>query len=103
MARSKASQVQTSTETGGKLPPQNISAERSLLGSVLIDDEVLVDIADKITAKDFYEPAHQEIFAVYAACNYAQSLPAFSQKEKRTLLQYEELFHALIANHNMSQ
>lgn len=63
MARSKVSQVQTSTETGGKLPPQNISAERSLLGSVLIDDEVLVDIADKITAKDFYEPAHQEIFA----------------------------------------
>lgn len=63
MARSKASQVQTSTEAGGKLPPQNISAERSLLGSVLIDDEVLVDIADKITAKDFYEPAHQEIFA----------------------------------------
>ena len=34
-----------------------------MLGSVLIDDEVLVDIADKIAARDFYEPAHQTIFA----------------------------------------
>ena len=30
---------------------------------MLIDDEVLVDIADKIAARDFYEPAHQAIFA----------------------------------------
>ena len=63
MARSNSTSIQTTTDNGGKLPPQNVSAERSLLGSVLIDDEVLVDIADKITARDFYEPAHQAIFA----------------------------------------
>ena len=50
---SSSSQVQTTTASGGKLPPQNVSAERSLLGSVLIDDEVMVDIADKISAGDF--------------------------------------------------
>ena len=57
-----SSQVQTTTESGGKLPPQNVSAERSLLGSILIDDEVLVDVADKITATDFYDPKHRDIY-----------------------------------------
>ena len=60
---SSSSQVQTTTASGGKLPPQNVSAERSLLGSVLIDDEVMVDIADKISAGDFYERRHRSIFA----------------------------------------
>ncbi|MCL1877015.1 replicative DNA helicase [Candidatus Saccharibacteria bacterium] len=35
----------------------------SLLGAVLIDEEVLVDIADKIHANDFYDPRHERIFA----------------------------------------
>lgn len=56
------SHVQTSTEDGGKVPPQNINAERSLLGSILIDDEVIVDVADKISSTDFYEPGHQLIY-----------------------------------------
>lgn len=55
--------IQTRTESGGKLPPQNVSIEKSLLGSVLIDDEVLVDIADKIKTQDFYDPRHRKIFA----------------------------------------
>lgn len=46
----------------GKLPPQNISAEVSLLGSILIDNEVMVDIADKIIEDDFYEPKHKIIY-----------------------------------------
>ena len=57
-----SSHVQTSTEDGGKVPPQNINAERSLLGSILIDDEVIVDVADKINSTDFYEPGHQLIY-----------------------------------------
>lgn len=46
---------------------------------------------------------HREVFAVYAACNYAQSLSEFSPEDKQALLQYEGLFHALIVNHNMSE
>lgn len=46
----------------GRVPPQNIEAEMSLLGSILIDEEVLVDIADKISADDFYDKRHATIF-----------------------------------------
>lgn len=56
------SQVQTTTANGGKLPPQNLNAECSLLGSILIDSDVMIDVADKITAADFYDKRHRQIY-----------------------------------------
>lgn len=47
----------------GKIPPQNIDAEKSLLGAVLIDEETLADISEHVTAKDFYEKRHAIIYA----------------------------------------
>ena len=57
-----SSAVETTTAEGGKLPPQNLAAEMSLLGALLIDDETLVDIADQVKADDFYDRRHQAIF-----------------------------------------
>ncbi len=47
----------------GRIPPQNLDAEMSLLGAVLIDEEVLADISEHVTAKDFYDKRHQTIYA----------------------------------------
>jgi replicative DNA helicase len=44
------------------LPPQNLEAERCVLGGVLMDNEVLHDIAQFLTPEDFYRDAHQTIF-----------------------------------------
>lgn len=46
----------------GKVPPQNLDAEMSLIGAVLIDDEVLADISEHVTTKDFYDKRHGLIF-----------------------------------------
>lgn len=54
---------ETAAKVAGKITPQNVEAEMSLLGAVLIDEEVLADITDKIHAKDFYEKKHAAIFA----------------------------------------
>lgn len=48
--------------TAGKLPPQNLDAEKSLLGAVLIDEETLADISEHVTAKDFYDKRHAVIY-----------------------------------------
>ncbi len=48
---------------GAKIPPQNIEAEVSLLGSILIEDEVITLIADKISSSDFYEKRHGTIYS----------------------------------------
>jgi replicative DNA helicase len=46
----------------GKVPPQNLDAEKSLLGAVLIDEETLADISEHVTANDFYEKRHGIIY-----------------------------------------
>ena len=46
-----------------KIPPQSLDAEMSLLGAILIDDDVLADASDVVTPKDFYDKRHQLIFA----------------------------------------
>ncbi len=49
--------------TAGKVPPQNIDAEKSLLGAVLIDEETLADVSEHVKPKDFYDKRHATIFA----------------------------------------
>lgn len=46
----------------GKIPPQNVDAEMSLLGAVLIDEEVLADITEHVKPKDFYDKRHAMIY-----------------------------------------
>jgi len=45
-----------------KLIPQNLDAEMSLLGSLLIDKEAMIRIGDITTAEDFYADKHRAIF-----------------------------------------
>ena len=45
-----------------KIPPQNVDAEKSLLGAVLIDEDVLADVTESVSARDFYDKRHAMIF-----------------------------------------
>lgn len=49
-------------DSAGRLPPQNIEAEQSVLGSMLIDKEAMVEVAEMLAGDDFYREAHQHIF-----------------------------------------
>ncbi len=49
-------------KTKGSVPPQNLEAEASLLGAILIDSDSLIKIADVISSQDFYDPRHQKIY-----------------------------------------
>lgn len=44
------------------MPPQSIEAEQSVLGSLLLDKEAMLKIADIISAADFYREDHRLIF-----------------------------------------
>lgn len=52
----------TKEVAAGKVPPQNIDAEMSLLGAVLIDEETLADISEHVDAHDFYDKRHSVIY-----------------------------------------
>lgn len=46
-----------------KIPPHNMEAEQSVLGSLLIDKNAILKVADILTPADFYDPKHERIFA----------------------------------------
>jgi len=48
--------------TFDRLPPQDLDAERSVLGSILLVNDVLDEVADIIHASHFYLDAHQKIY-----------------------------------------
>lgn len=52
----------TSMEGLERLPPQNLEAERGVLGSILLDQEILHEIIPILDPDDFYRDAHQEIY-----------------------------------------
>lgn len=46
-----------------KQPPQNVDAEASLLGAILIDADAIVKVADQIRSTDFFDKKHEIIYA----------------------------------------
>ena len=43
--------------------PNNIEAEQSVIGSILLSNEIFDDISIIISDKNFYDPMHQKIFS----------------------------------------
>jgi replicative DNA helicase len=48
--------------TLGRLQPQNVEAEQSVLGSMLLEKEVISTITEILKCEDFYREDHREIF-----------------------------------------
>jgi replicative DNA helicase len=49
-------------ETKFRVPPQNLEAEQSLLGGLLVDAEAINKVADIVGPDDFYREAHAHIY-----------------------------------------
>src|SRR3989344_5606935 len=45
-----------------KLPPQNTEAEQAVLGSLLLDREAIIKVADTLQPKDFYQKNNRLIY-----------------------------------------
>jgi len=58
------SQANGNGRPGGLVPPQNLEAERSVLGAVLLSDTALpaLIIDERLQAEDFYREAHGVVF-----------------------------------------
>ena len=62
------------SEIVGKIPPQNVEAEKSFLGSLLIDKNAIVKVYDLIKPEDFYRAVHGIIYK--AMCRlYEKKMP----------------------------
>ena len=47
----------------GRIPPQNIEAEKSILGGLMLEQEAWDEVSELLIEDDFYKPSHRKIFA----------------------------------------
>jgi replicative DNA helicase len=46
----------------GRTPPQDIVAEQSVLGGMMLSKDAIADVVEVVRSNDFYRPAHETIF-----------------------------------------
>jgi len=54
--------------------PNNIEAERSVIGSILVSNEIFDEINMIVSSKNFYDPMHQKIFSAIEKLIYSGML-----------------------------
>lgn len=57
-----ASDTQRPMHELDRLPPQNIEAEQSVLGAILLENEAISTAIENLAPNDFYKEAHKQIF-----------------------------------------
>lgn len=47
-----------------RMPPQNVEAEQSVLGAIMLSKDAIADVIEVVRANDFYKPAHETVFDI---------------------------------------
>jgi replicative DNA helicase len=48
--------------SAGRIPPQNLDAERSVLGGILLESSAFDEVQEIVKPEDFYREAHRKVF-----------------------------------------
>jgi replicative DNA helicase len=62
IARYSSSLAGPTDRPRGRMPPQDVEAERAVLGSILLSNEAVYTSIELLAAEDFYRPAHRVIY-----------------------------------------
>jgi len=70
-----------------RVPPQDLEAEQSVLGGMLLSKEAIADVVEILKGHDFYKPAHETIYQaildVYARGEPADPITIAAELTKR--------------------
>ncbi|SOD63777.1 replicative DNA helicase [Streptomyces zhaozhouensis] len=58
-----------------RLPPQDLAAEQSVLGGMLLSKDAIADVVEVLRGRDFYKPSHETIYEAILDL-YAKGEPA---------------------------
>ncbi|MGH3622816.1 MAG: DnaB-like helicase N-terminal domain-containing protein, partial [Sciscionella sp.] len=48
--------------TFDRQPPQDLSAEQSVLGGMMLSKDAIADVVEELSPGDFYRPAHEAVY-----------------------------------------
>jgi len=70
-----------------RIPPQNLEAEESVLGAMMLSAEAIADVLERLKAEDFYRSAHTTIFSaildVYARGEPVDAITVAEELKRR--------------------
>lgn len=74
-----------------RTPPQDIAAEQSVLGAMMLSKDAIADVVEQLKGIDFYRPAHETVFDVivdlFSAGEPADAITVVDELTKRGSLQ----------------
>jgi len=80
---SRSVRATPSATTALKVPPHSVEAEQSVLGGLMLDNDAWFDVAELVSATDFYRTPHQLIFdAMTALAAEDQPIDAITVSER---------------------
>ena len=81
---------QPATEEFGRQPPQDLAAEQSVLGGMLLSKDAIADVLERLRSADFYRPAHQNVYDsildLYGRGEPADAVTVAAELDRRGLL-----------------
>ncbi|WGX96741.1 replicative DNA helicase [Nocardioides sp. L-11A] len=91
--------------SGGRTPPQDMAAEQSVLGAMMISKDAIADVVEVLRGADYYRPAHEEIHEaildLYSRGEPADMVTVAGELQRRGQLQKvggAPYLHTLAAN-----
>jgi replicative DNA helicase len=78
------------SEEYGRQPPQDMAAEQSVLGGMLLSKDAIADVLERLRPGDFYRPAHQSVYDaildLYGRGEPADAVTVSAELDRRGLL-----------------
>ena len=82
--------AQAPAEDFGRQPPQDLAAEQSVLGGMLLSKDAIADVLERLRPADFYRPAHQNVYDaildLYGRGEPADAVTVAAELDRRSLL-----------------
>ncbi|TDD54890.1 replicative DNA helicase [Saccharopolyspora elongata] len=77
----------SSSTTFERQPPQDLAAEQSVLGGMMLSKDAIADVVEVLSPNDFYRPAHQAIYDcvldLYGRGEPADAITVSAELERR--------------------
>src|ERR1700752_1887809 len=77
-------------EDYGRQPPQDLAAEQSVLGGMLLSKDAIADVLERLRPGDFSRPAHQNVYDaildLYGSGEPADAVTVAAELDRRNLL-----------------
>lgn len=100
----KPQQKSRPTSDDSRQPPQDLAAEQSVLGGMLLSKDAIADVIEKVHPEDFYRPAHGNVYdtilELYGRGEPADAVTVAAELDRRGLLRRiggAPYLHTLIA------